>query len=88
VLSPMVTCKHPQLYWSGFGTAFQGTAFQGTAISGSCKQVLLGISSSVWVLCLQMGWIPSRANRSTEKHSWSCPEHDITWSRQWPVLFS
>jgi hypothetical protein len=25
---------------------------------GSCLQALLGISSSVWVWCLQMGWIP------------------------------
>jgi hypothetical protein len=35
-----------------------GRASQGTAIPGSCQQVLLSISNSVWVWCLQMGWIP------------------------------
>ena len=27
-------------------------------IPGSCQQVILGICNSVWVWCLQMGWIP------------------------------
>jgi hypothetical protein len=27
-------------------------------MSGSCQQVLLGISNSVGVWCLQMGWMP------------------------------
>jgi hypothetical protein len=41
-------CLH--LYWSGSGLE--------TAISGSCQQALLGISNSVWVWCLHVGWIP------------------------------
>jgi hypothetical protein len=41
------------LYWSG-----SGRASQETATSGSCQQALLGISNSVWVWCLYMGWIP------------------------------
>ena len=31
---------------------------QKTAVSGSCQQALLGISYSVWVWCLHLGWIP------------------------------
>jgi hypothetical protein len=31
---------------------------QETAVLGSCQQVLLGISNSVWFWCQQMGWIP------------------------------
>ena len=27
-------------------------------LSGSCEQALLGISNSVWVWCLLVGWIP------------------------------
>jgi len=27
-------------------------------ISGSCQQAFLSITNSVWVWCLQMGWIP------------------------------
>ena len=46
VLSPMVGCKLPHLYWSESGVASQETAIQ---------QALLGISNSVWVWCLQMG---------------------------------
>jgi hypothetical protein len=44
---------YPHLCWSD-----SGRASQGTAIPGSCQQALLGISNSVWVWCLQMGWIP------------------------------
>jgi hypothetical protein len=49
----MVGCKHPHLYWSG-----SARASQETAIPGSCQQLLLGISNSVWDWCLQMGCIP------------------------------
>lgn len=52
-LSLMVGCEYLHLYWSGVGRTSQGTA-----IPGSCQQVLLGISNSVGVWCLQMGWIP------------------------------
>jgi len=41
------------LIWSGAGSASQGTV-----IPGSCQQVLLDISNSVWLWCPQMGWIP------------------------------
>ncbi|EDL41692.1 mCG148474 [Mus musculus] len=51
--SLMVGCEHPHLYWSGAGRTSQGTA-----ITGSCQQALLGISNSVWVWCLHVGWIP------------------------------
>jgi hypothetical protein len=54
VFSPMVGFEHPHLYWSG-----SGRASQETAVSGSCQQALLGISNSVWVWCLHLGWIPS-----------------------------
>jgi len=50
----MVGCEHPPLYWSG-----SGRASQETVISGSCQQVLLCISNSVWVWWLHVGWIPS-----------------------------
>jgi hypothetical protein len=53
VLNLMVDCKHLHVYWSG-----SGTVSQETAISGFCQQVLLGISNSVWVWRLYMGWIP------------------------------
>jgi hypothetical protein len=49
----MVGCNDQHLYGSG-----SGRTSQGTAIPGSCQQVLLGISNSVWVWCLQMGRIP------------------------------
>jgi hypothetical protein len=49
----MVGCERPHLFWS-----CSGRAFQGTAIPGSCQQALLGISKSIWVWCLQMGWFP------------------------------
>jgi hypothetical protein len=52
MLSPMVDCEHPPLYW-----LCSGTASQEIAISGSCQQSLLGIHNSVWVWCLYMGWI-------------------------------
>jgi hypothetical protein len=52
-LSQMVGCKHPHLYWSGYGRASQRTAKL-----GSCHQVLLGLINNVEVWCLQMGWIP------------------------------
>ena len=51
MLSPMFGCVHLNLYWSG-----SGRASQEISIPGSCQQVLLG--NSVWVWCLQMGWIP------------------------------
>jgi hypothetical protein len=50
-LSLMVSFLH--LYWSG-----SGKASQGSGIPGSCQQALLGISNSIWVWCLQKGWIP------------------------------
>jgi hypothetical protein len=53
VLNPMVGCQHLHLYWSG-----SGKASHGTTISGSCQQAFLGISNSVGIWCLQMGWIP------------------------------
>jgi hypothetical protein len=34
------------------------TRQQPGSFSGSCQQTLLGISNSVWILCLHMGWIP------------------------------
>ena len=46
-------CEYLHLSTSGAGIASQGTA-----IPGSCQQVFLGISNSVWVWCLQIGWIP------------------------------
>jgi hypothetical protein len=52
VLIRMVGRKHLPLYWED-----SVTASQGTTIAGSCQQVL-SISNSVWVWCLQMGWIP------------------------------
>jgi hypothetical protein len=52
VLSMMNSYEHPHLYWSGYGRASQETA-----ISGSCQQVLLGTSYSVWVWWLYMGWV-------------------------------
>ena len=57
MLSTMVGYVHSPLYWTG-----SVTASQGTAIPGSCQQVLLGINNSVWVWCLQMGWIPRRGS--------------------------
>jgi hypothetical protein len=53
VLSPMVGREYSRLYWSG-----SGRVSQGTSIPGSCHQVLLGISNSVWVWCLHVGWVP------------------------------
>jgi hypothetical protein len=53
VLSTLVGCEHPHLYWSG-----SGRASRGTTILGSCQQVFLSISNSFWVWCLQMKWIP------------------------------
>jgi hypothetical protein len=49
----LVGCAHLHLYWSG-----SGKASQKTAVSSSCQQALLGNSSSVWVWCLHVGWIP------------------------------
>ena len=49
----MIGCKYLHLYWSGAGRTSQGTA-----IPGFCHQVLLGMSNSVHIGCLQMGWIP------------------------------
>jgi hypothetical protein len=57
MLSAMIGSKHLHLYWSG-----SGRAYRGTAITGSYQQVLLGMSYSVWVWCLQMGWIPRWGN--------------------------
>jgi hypothetical protein len=53
MLSLMVGCEHPHLYWSG-----SGRASQGTAIPGFCQEALHGINNTVWVWYLQMGWIP------------------------------
>ena len=53
VLSPMVGCKYPHLYWSG-----SSRASQGKAIPGSSQRALLVIRNSVWVRWLHMGWIP------------------------------
>lgn len=52
VLSPMVGCKHPYLSWS-----VSGRVSQGTAILGFCQPMLLDISNSIGVWCLQIGWI-------------------------------
>jgi hypothetical protein len=41
------------MYWSS-----SDRASQGTVISGFFEQVLFGINNAVWVLCLQIGWIP------------------------------
>jgi hypothetical protein len=57
VLSPVVGCEHPRLYWSG-----SVRASQKTAVSGSCQQALLGISNTVCVWCLHVGWIPRLGN--------------------------
>ena len=59
MLSLMIGCKHLYLYWSG-----SGRASQGTTRPGSCQQVLLDISNSVWVWYLQMGWILRWDSRS------------------------
>ena len=53
VLCPMDDCEHPLLYLPDTGKAPQETA-----IPGSCQQVLVGISHSVWIWWLFMGWIP------------------------------
>ena len=53
MLSPIVGCEHPHLYWPG-----SGKTSQGTAISGLCQQARLGIINIVWVWCLQIGWAP------------------------------
>jgi hypothetical protein len=52
VLSLMFGCLHPYLSSSGCGRASQGAA-----LPGSCQQELFGISNSVWVWFLEMGWI-------------------------------
>jgi hypothetical protein len=39
--------------WSGFSRASQETG-----VSVFCKQALLGISNTVWIWCLHVGWIP------------------------------
>jgi hypothetical protein len=49
----MVGCKHPHLYWSG-----SGRSSQETDISSSCQQALLGMSNSVLVWWLHVGWMP------------------------------
>jgi hypothetical protein len=51
----------PTLDWLQASSSLLGRLWQslsGSAIAGSCQHVLLGISNSVWVWCLQMGWIP------------------------------
>jgi hypothetical protein len=53
VLHPIDLCEHLLLYLTGTGIASQETA-----ISGSCLQNLAGISNSIWVWWLFMGWIP------------------------------
>jgi hypothetical protein len=49
----MAGCEHPLMYWPG-----SSRASQETAVSGTCQQTLFGISNSVWVCCLHVGWIP------------------------------
>jgi hypothetical protein len=49
----MVDCEHLYLYWSG-----SCITSQDTAVSGSCQQALLSIHNSVWIWCLNLGWIP------------------------------
>ena len=52
VFHPIDDCEHPLLYLPDTGIASQKTA-----ISGSCQQNFVGISNSVWVWWLFMGWI-------------------------------
>jgi hypothetical protein len=51
MVSLMVSCNYPHLYWSG-----SGTASQEIAISGSCQQALLDTSNSDRVRWLHIGW--------------------------------
>jgi hypothetical protein len=53
MLIPMAVCEHPIVYLLG-----SGRASKETAVSGSYQCATLGISNSVWVWFLQMGWIP------------------------------
>ena len=57
VASSKVGCNNLPLYLSG-----SGTVSRETPISGSCQQALLDIHNSVWVWCLNMGWIPRRGS--------------------------
>lgn len=52
-LSQMFSSVQSHLYWSG-----SGRDSQRTSIPGSSQQALFGIGNSVWVWCLQLGWIP------------------------------
>jgi hypothetical protein len=76
VLSPpMIGCEHPHLYWSGTSRASQETV-----VSSGCLQVLLDISNSVWVWCLQMGWIPRWGRLWMDFSSVSAPLFDHVFS--------
>jgi hypothetical protein len=68
VLSLMVGCEHPHLYWSG-----SGKASQETPVSGSCQQELFGINNSVWVWWMHVGWIPRWDSLCTAFPSVSVP---------------
>jgi hypothetical protein len=65
VLNPMFGYEHLLLYWSGYGWALQETATPGPS-----QQALLGISNSVWVWCLQMGWVQT---------AWASQRHGSQW---------
>jgi hypothetical protein len=43
---------------STFVLAGSGRVSQETAILGSCQQALIGISNSICIWCLHVGWIP------------------------------
>ena len=81
VLSLIVDCEHLPLYWSG-----SGRTSQYTAMPGSCQQVLLGIHNSVWVWCLQMGWIPRWGSLWMALPSVSAP-HFVSVSPPMSILF-
>ena len=82
LLSPMVGCKYPSLYLSGFGKASQEIA-----ISRFCQQALLGIHNSVWIWCLFMGWIPRWSSLCMAFPSFSAP-HFVSIFFPLSILFS
>ena len=60
--------EYLHLYWSGASRTSQGIV-----ILGSCQKALLGISSSVGVLCLHMRWIPKWRGHWVAFSSFSVP---------------
>jgi hypothetical protein len=58
-------------------------ATQGTAIPGSCQQELLGISNSIWRLCLQVGWIPTCSSLWVAFSSISASLCPISFRQEW-----